>query len=71
MRILGYLKTFKTLEDSLENKHTLFNEKSEHFKFIFKSLVENCSSKINKEYVEAEIAKCGGKRSCTMDFTDP
>ena len=26
--------------------------------------VENCSSKINKEYVEAEIAKCGGKRQC-------
>jgi hypothetical protein len=33
--------------------------------------IENCSSKINKEYVEAEIAKCGGKRSCSMDFTDP
>ena len=33
--------------------------------------IEDCSTKLNKEYIESEINKCEGKRSCQLDMTDP
>lgn len=33
--------------------------------------IEDCSTKMNKEYIDSEIAKCEGQRSCKLDFTDP
>jgi hypothetical protein len=26
--------------------------------------IDDCSTKMNKEYIDSEIAKCEGKRSC-------
>jgi hypothetical protein len=33
--------------------------------------VEDCSTKMNKEYIDSEIAKCEGNRTCSLDLTDP